>query len=73
MTGARIAIDIGGSFTDVAVGTADGYVTAKTLTTPAEPVTGVLDGIALALGRGASISIVIGSARYRINRVRHLS
>ena len=72
MTGARIAIDIGGSFTDVAVGTADGYLTAKTLTTPAEPVTGVLDGIAVALGRGASISIVIGSARYRINRVRLL-
>ncbi len=53
MTGARIAIDIGGTFTDVAVGTADGYVTAKTLTTPAEPVTGVLDGIALALERAA--------------------
>ena len=52
-SGARIAIDIGGTFTDVAVGTADGYVTAKTLTTPAEPVTGVLDGIALALERAA--------------------
>ncbi|NKC13061.1 MAG: hydantoinase/oxoprolinase family protein [Gammaproteobacteria bacterium] len=41
----RLAIDIGGTFTDLALALTDGIVTAKRLTTPAAPEQGVLDGI----------------------------
>jgi N-methylhydantoinase A len=46
---ARIAVDIGGTFTDVAVEYGVDLLTAKTQTTPANPVGGVMAGIALAL------------------------
>ncbi|MEM7505611.1 MAG: hydantoinase B/oxoprolinase family protein [Pseudomonadota bacterium] len=46
----RLAVDIGGTFTDIAVESPTGLFTAKTLTTPLRPVEGVLNGIALALG-----------------------
>ncbi len=43
----RLACDVGGTFTDVAVRQADGdIVFAKVATTPADPVEGVLNGIA---------------------------
>jgi N-methylhydantoinase A len=47
----RLAVDIGGTFTDIAVGVRDRAVTAKVLTTPDAPERGVMDGIASALAR----------------------
>ena len=49
---ARLAVDIGGTFTDVALelpGTATTFVTAKTPTTPRNPVEGAMQGVRLAL------------------------
>ncbi len=57
----RLAVDIGGTFTDVAIAAGDGYVTAKCPTTPAEPACGVLDGIRLVLERAAIVPGDIGS------------
>lgn len=49
---ARLAVDIGGTFTDIALERADGaLVTAKTLTTPSAPDEGVIRGVTEALGR----------------------
>ncbi len=45
----RLAIDIGGTFTDIAISVDDTIHTAKTLTTPEQPVSGVLEGIDHAL------------------------
>ena len=41
----RIAIDIGGTFTDVVLETADGLFSTKILTTPKKPEQAALDGI----------------------------
>ena len=49
MTGARLAADIGGTFTDIAVETADRLFTCKVLTTPSAPEEGIFRGIAAAL------------------------
>ena len=46
---ARLAVDIGGTFTDVVVEHLDRRTTAKVLTTSQAPERGVLEGIALAL------------------------
>ena len=46
---ARLAVDVGGTFTDVALEFADRVVTAKVLTTAAEPEQGVISGIARAM------------------------
>ena len=51
MTRPRLAIDIGGTFTDVAVEHNGACRTGKVLTTPDDPVRGVLDGARLALSR----------------------
>lgn len=49
---ARLAVDIGGTFTDIALETPDGArVTLKTPTTPAAPQDGVLGGVAAALSQ----------------------
>ncbi len=45
MSSARLAVDIGGTFTDLALEHAGGRTTVKVLTTPAEPEKGVLDGV----------------------------
>ncbi len=45
----RLAVDIGGTFTDVAIETGDEIKTAKTLTTVDDPVRGVIAGIGYAL------------------------
>ena len=52
---ARLAVDIGGTFTDVALEHPGGRATAKVLTTPAAPERGVLDGVAAIL-RGAGLA-----------------
>ena len=41
----RLAVDIGGAFTDVVVESARGRHTRKVLTTPAAPEEGVMDGM----------------------------
>jgi len=41
----RLAVDVGGTFTDVALEIGDRRVTAKVLTTPQAPETGVLAGV----------------------------
>ncbi|MDE2782009.1 MAG: hydantoinase B/oxoprolinase family protein [Gemmatimonadota bacterium] len=43
--GARLAVDIGGTFTDVALKVEGRLVTTKVLTTPAAPERGVLQGV----------------------------
>jgi N-methylhydantoinase A len=43
--GPRLAIDIGGTFTDVVLTSAAGTASLKVLTTPAAPERGVLDGV----------------------------
>ncbi len=45
----RLAVDIGGTFTDIAIEQHGRILTAKTLTTPDAPVDGVITGIAHAL------------------------
>jgi len=45
----RLAVDIGGTFTDIAIEAGDEILTAKTLTTPQQPVEGVFRGIGYAL------------------------
>ena len=51
MNKARLAVDIGGTFTDVALETDKGRVTAKTLTTPRAPEEGVMTGVSDALSK----------------------
>ena len=56
---ARLAVDIGGTFTDVAIalpGSSSSYITAKCLTTPDDPVTGAMTGVASALERAADFT-----------------
>ncbi|MEM9735744.1 MAG: hydantoinase B/oxoprolinase family protein, partial [Pseudomonadota bacterium] len=45
----RLAVDIGGTFTDIALEIGDRIATSKTLTTPVRPVEGVMTGIGQAL------------------------
>jgi N-methylhydantoinase A len=47
----RLAVDIGGTFTDVALDTPTGRVTTKVLTTPDAPERGVMQGIEAALAK----------------------
>ena len=47
----RLAVDIGGTFTDIALETPAGLVTAKVLTTPDAPENGVVEGVGQALAR----------------------
>ncbi|MSO77378.1 MAG: hydantoinase/oxoprolinase family protein [Alphaproteobacteria bacterium] len=50
MTGiARIAVDVGGTFTDVVLEAGERRVTAKVLTTPAAPELGVIEAVTTAL------------------------
>ena len=46
-----IAVDIGGTFTDVALAVGEGYVSAKIPTTPHDPVRGVREALRVALAR----------------------
>ena len=63
MKSARLAVDIGGTFTDVAIEYSEGTVSAKTPTTPSNPVEGVMCGIDLVLTKtglvAEDISVVI--------------
>jgi len=50
----RIAVDIGGTFTDVALDSPKGRVTVKVLTTPQAPERGVMDAATAALAKAGS-------------------
>ena len=50
---ARLGVDIGGTFTDIALDVGDRIVTAKVLTTPQAPAEGVMAGIRAALDDAA--------------------
>ena len=60
---ARLAVDIGGTFTDLALEHTGGLATAKVLTTPAAPERGVMAGIAAIMsGTGlaaADVALVV--------------
>ncbi|MGE0658502.1 MAG: hydantoinase/oxoprolinase family protein [Reyranellaceae bacterium] len=49
--GIRLAVDIGGTFTDLALETPQGRFSHKILTTPRAPERGVVDGIHILLGK----------------------
>ncbi len=70
---ARIAIDIGGTFTDVALETRGRLVTTKVLTTYAAPERGVLQAIAKVLGIAAvpasSVRLVIHGTTLATNAI----
>ncbi|HBK91340.1 MAG TPA: methylhydantoinase, partial [Parvularcula sp.] len=60
-TKARLAVDIGGTFTDIALERPDGArVTAKVLTTGAAPERAVIEGVAAALLKAALSPADIG-------------
>ena len=56
----RVAVDIGGTFTDIVLETGDRRVTTKVLTTHAGPADGVMDGLAQVLGRAGTDPVDIG-------------
>ncbi|MDE0440926.1 MAG: hydantoinase/oxoprolinase family protein [Gammaproteobacteria bacterium] len=56
----RLAVDIGGTFTDVVLETADRPVTTKVLTTHAEPADGVMVGVAQVLERAGTNADAVG-------------
>ncbi|MEM7342808.1 MAG: hydantoinase/oxoprolinase family protein [Chloroflexota bacterium] len=60
----RIAVDIGGTFTDVALEQQSDhrhFITAKTPTTATDPVIGALEGIRLAMEKAEAESSAVGS------------
>jgi N-methylhydantoinase A len=73
MPSARLAVDIGGTFTDLALEHGGRRVTAKVLTTPAQPEQGVLQGVAAILGSAglapADIAILIHGTTLATNAV----
>ena len=48
---ARLGVDIGGTFTDVALDSPRGWFTTKVLTTPGAPERAVIDAVSLVLMR----------------------
>ncbi len=59
---ARLAVDIGGTFTDVAISLPNaGFVTTKCPTTPDDPVRGAMHGVSLAMERAGLGPADIGS------------
>ena len=71
--GARLAVDIGGTFTDVALETEGRLVTTKVLTTQAAPERGVLQGVRKVLEMGtvapASVRLVIHGTTLATNAI----
>ena len=56
----RLAVDIGGTFTDVALDAPTGVVTAKVLTTPQSPELGVMDAAAAAAAKAGCTLAEVG-------------
>ena len=71
--GARLAVDIGGTFTDVALETGVRLVTTKVLTTHAAPERGVLEAVRKVLDIGAvppsSVRLVIHGTTLATNAI----
>lgn len=67
----RVAVDIGGTFTDVVVFDEEGGATelAKTLSTPAELARGVLEGLTKAAVRFREVSTLIHGSTVVINSI----
>ena len=69
----RVGVDIGGTFTDVALAGGGRTFTSKVLTTPSAPEDGVLDGLAQALGDtsidSADIEVVIHGTTLATNAI----
>ena len=69
----RLAIDIGGTFTDLALETGGTRHTAKVLTTPAAPERGVMNGVALILGQAgvkpAEIDVLVHGTTLATNAI----
>jgi N-methylhydantoinase A len=70
---ARLAVDIGGTFTDLAIEKDGERWTAKVLTTPSAPELGVLEGVQVVLGRAglqpADIVLLIHGTTLATNAV----
>jgi N-methylhydantoinase A len=70
---ARLAVDIGGTFTDLALEHAGGLTTTKILTTPAAPEQGVMAGVKLVLDKAgltpADIALVIHGTTLATNAI----
>ncbi|RYI92613.1 MAG: hydantoinase/oxoprolinase family protein, partial [Acetobacteraceae bacterium] len=70
---AKLAVDIGGTFTDLAIEDGDRRWTAKVLTTPAAPELGVLEGVRVVLANAglaaADITLVIHGTTLATNAV----
>jgi len=70
---ARLAVDIGGTFTDLAVERDGERWTAKVLTTPSAPEQGVLEGVRVVLGKAglgpADIELVIHGTTLATNAI----
>ena len=73
MTSARLAVDIGGTFTDLALEHPGGRTTVKVLTTPSAPEQGVLNGVRAVLDTAglsaADIGILIHGTTLATNAV----
>ena len=73
MASARLAVDIGGTFTDLAIEHAGQRTTIKVLTTPAAPEQGVMEGVrAILFASGlaaADISILVHGTTLATNAV----
>ncbi|MFQ5955717.1 MAG: hydantoinase/oxoprolinase N-terminal domain-containing protein, partial [Kiloniellales bacterium] len=69
----RLAVDIGGTFTDVALETSAGQVTAKVLTTPEAPEQGVMAAVEAALAKAglkpAELSLVLHGTTLATNAI----
>jgi len=72
-TNARLAVDIGGTFTDLAIEKDGQRWTAKVLTTPAAPEKGVLEGVQQVLAKAgmkpADLALVIHGTTLATNAV----
>ena len=69
----RVGVDIGGTFTDVALSGGGGTFTSKVLTTPSAPEEGVLEGLGLAIGQAGidpgEIEVVIHGTTLATNAI----
>ncbi|MGH7057551.1 MAG: hydantoinase/oxoprolinase family protein, partial [Acetobacteraceae bacterium] len=73
MASARLAVDIGGTFTDLALEHGGGVATVKVLTTPAAPEEGVLEGVRRVLAASSvapgNVGIVIHGTTLATNAI----
>lgn len=69
----RLAVDIGGTFTDIVLETTNGHWTAKVLTTPEAPDEAVIEGIGLVMTQAnatpADIDLIIHGTTLATNAI----